>query len=208
MLLRERDDTHFAMLLERAGNGTLADLDDVDEAVAVAGTLVRRLSVQAPTGLPRLRDQIEGWQEDLRKDAERLPHPLPQRVVQAAVTAFRDLGHDQPETLVHGDLHFGNVLQAEREPWLAIDPKGYVGDPAYDAITLLRSRFEDLLAAEDLKAALLRRLAIFADAAEIDRERVRRWAQARAVMDAHWGREHGDPAWLIRFTDAIAELLI
>ncbi|MFD7778833.1 aminoglycoside phosphotransferase family protein [Streptomyces sp. NPDC059753] len=164
--------------------------------------------VQAPAGLPRLRDHIEGWQEDLRKDAERLPRPLPQRVVQAAATTFRDLGRDQPETLVHGDLHFGNVLQAEREPWLAIDPKGYVGDPAYDAITLLRSRFEDLLAAEDLNAALVRRLAIFADAAEIDRERARRWAQARAVMDAHWGREHGDPVWLIQFTDAIAELLV
>jgi streptomycin 6-kinase len=207
VLLHERDDMRFAMLLEQAGDSTLSDLDDIDEAVAVAGRLVGRLAVQAPEGLPRLRDQAAGWQEDLRKDAERLPYPLPQRVVQAAVATVRELGRDQPDTLVHGDLHFGNVLRAEREPWLAIDPKGYVGDPAYDAITLIRSRFEDLLAAGDLKAAVLRRLAIFADAAEIDRERVHRWAQARAVMAAHWGREHGDPAWLLQLTDGLAELL-
>ena len=170
--------------------------------MAVARRLAGRLAVQAPKSLPRLRDQAEDWQEDLRKDAERMPHPLPRRVVQAAVATVRELGRDQPDTLGHGDLQFGNVLRAERGSWLASDPKGYAGDPAYDAITLLRSRFEDLLAAGDLKAAILRRLAVFADAAEIDRERVHRWAQAHVVMAAHWGREHG-----LQFTDGLAELL-
>jgi streptomycin 6-kinase len=68
-------------------------------------------------------------------------------------------------------------------------------------------RLEDLPEADDLKAALLRRLAIFADAAEIDRE-VRRWAQARAVKAAHWGRENGDLAWLSQATDHFAEPLV
>ena len=208
VLLHERDDARFAMLLERAKPDTLADVADIDEAVAVAGRLAHRLAVPAPANLPRLRDQVEQRGKNLRQDAGLLASPLPQHVVDAAVETLRELGPDQPETLIHGDLHYTNVLSAEREPWLAIDPKGYVGDPAYDAITLLRSRCEALLAATDLKSALLRRLAIFADAVGIDRDRARRWAQTRAVEAALWGRQHGDPAWVLQASDHMAELLV
>ncbi|WP_431892710.1 aminoglycoside phosphotransferase family protein [Nonomuraea sp. bgisy101] len=205
--LYERDDAVFAMLLERAGRRTLADLDDVDAAVTAAGRLARRLAVPAPPGLPRLSERAGEWEEELRKDAELLGRPLPAHVLDAAIATVRDLGRDQPDTLVHGDLHYANVLQADREPWLAIDAKGYVGDPAYDAITLLRGRFEDLLAADDLRVAVLRRLDLFADAAEVDRERARRWTQARAVTAAHWGRLHGDPEWVVMATEHLAGLL-
>lgn len=208
VLLHERDDSHFAMVLERAEQTSLADLGNVDEAVAAAGRLVHRLAVPAPPHLPRLCDHAEQWWlDEIRDGAEELAYPLSQRVVDAALSTVKELGPDQPDTLVHGDLHYANVLQSEREPWLAIDPKGYVGDPAYDAIKLLRGYFDDLLTAGDLRTALLRRLDIFADAAELDRDRVFRWAQARAVMSAQWGRQNGDPAWLVEITDQIAESL-
>ncbi|MER5782066.1 aminoglycoside phosphotransferase family protein [Streptomyces mobaraensis] len=205
--LLERDDARFAMLLERAGTGSLADLPDADEAMAVGGRLARRLAVPAPPGLPRLRDRAPEWAEGLGKDAERLGHPLPSPVLHAALATVRDLVPDQPDTLVHGDLHAANVLRGEREPWLAIDPKGFVGDPAYDAFTLLRSRAADLLTAPDLGAALLRRLAVFAEAAELERERTVRWAQLRCVQAALWGRDNGDPEWLVGMYDHAAGLL-
>jgi streptomycin 6-kinase len=85
---------------------------------------------------------------------------------------------------------------------------GLRADPAYDAVTMLRSRYEDLLTAPDLRAALLRRLAVFCDAAGIDRERGRRWAQFRTVTAAVRGRRHGDPAWVIEATDVLADLLV
>lgn len=217
--LYERDDARFAMLLERVGEGaganpgsnpgagSLADVEDIDEAVTAAGRLARRLAVPAPAGLPRMSSLVAEWECELRDEDRELGSPLPARVVAAAIGTVRELGRDQPDTLIHGDLHFTNVLRAEREPWLAIDPKGYVGDPAYDSITLLRTRFEPLLTAPDPRAAILHRLAVFADAAEVDRDRARRWAQARAVTAAHWGLRHGDPAWVIKATEALAEAL-
>jgi streptomycin 6-kinase len=96
---------------------------------------------------------------------------------------------------------------AGKRHWLAIDPKGYAGDSAYDAITVLGSHHEALLAAPDPKSALLHCLAIFADAAEIDPERARRWTQARAVTAAFWGRRHDDPHWLVQANDLIAKQL-
>ncbi|MFF0739733.1 aminoglycoside phosphotransferase family protein [Streptomyces sp. NPDC004111] len=205
--LLRRDDAHYAMLLERAGPASLATLADTEEAITRAGRLARRLAVPAPPGPPRLSDATGEWAEQLRKDADRLPDPLPAYLVDAALATLDELGPDQPDTFVHGDLHFANVLRSHREPWLAIDPKGLVGDPAYDSLTLLRTRPAELLAAADPGAAVLRRLAVFADAAEVDRERARRWAQFRAVEAAHWGRAHGEPAELVRLTDALAALL-
>ncbi len=51
------------------------------------------------------------------------------------MTLFRTLpGSAEREVMLCTDLHAGNVLAAEREPWLVIDPKPYVGDPAYDIL--------------------------------------------------------------------------
>ncbi|GAA2737521.1 aminoglycoside phosphotransferase family protein [Actinocorallia aurantiaca] len=191
VLLYERDDDRFAMLLERVRTSTLAEVEDGDEVVAVAGRISRRLAVPAPPGLPRLREQADVWEERLREDAEELTHALPRRVVDAAVATVHELGRVQPDTLVHGDLHAGNILRADREPWLAVDPKGYAGDPACDGGTLLKSRARTLLEADDLRRAAHRALDVFAEAAEVDRERVRRWAQFHAVQAAFWGRRHG-----------------
>ncbi|MFB6892172.1 aminoglycoside phosphotransferase family protein [Kitasatospora sp. NPDC056327] len=136
---------------------TLAAHPDADGAVAVAGRLSRRLAVPAPPWPPRLRDRAEERAEELRRGAARLPGALPERVVGAAVATVLEPGHDQPDTLVHGDPHFGDVLRADRDPWPAVDPEGHAGDPAHDAITVLRSRHETLLAAPDTGAAVLRR---------------------------------------------------
>lgn len=215
VLLHERDDERFAMLLERAGSATLAEVPDGDEAATVAGRLCRRLAVPAPPGLPRLCGQASVWEGQLHADALELRHALPRRVVGAAVATVRDLGRVQPDLMVHGDLHATNILRAQREPWLAVDPKGCVGDPAYDAGMAIKWRPLLLLASDELRKALHRRLAVFAEAAELDRESARRWAQFHAVRSAFWGRRHGfrlargGPRLdeVTRFADRVAELL-
>ncbi|GAA4917630.1 streptomycin 6-kinase [Nonomuraea thailandensis] len=189
--LYERADDRFAMLLEQVSPATLAETGDLDEMVAVAGRLSRRLAILAPAGLPRLRERAGEWEEELRKDAGELPHALPARVVDAAVATVRELGPVQPDLLLHGDLHPRNILRAGREPWLAVDPKGHAGDPAYDGGTLLKSLALKLAEADDVGAAVHRVLDGFAAAAGLDRERVRRWAQFHAVQGGFWGRRHG-----------------
>ncbi|MEU6772402.1 aminoglycoside phosphotransferase family protein [Streptomyces sp. NPDC046759] len=215
VLLHERDDERFAMLLERVQPSTLAEVEDDDEVVTIAGRLSRRLAIPAPPGLPRLREQADAWEEQLRNSAEELTHALSRQVLDAAVATVRELGRAQPDTLVHGDLHARNILRADREPWLAVDPKGYVGDPAYDGGTLLKSRALTLLGSDDVGKAVHRVVDVFTEAAELDRERVRRWAQFHAVQAALWGRRHGfriarsGPRldWLTEFADHLAQLL-
>ncbi|MEU9451415.1 aminoglycoside phosphotransferase family protein [Streptomyces sp. NPDC048277] len=217
VLLRRRDDTRFALLLERAHMSTLAALESDDETVVtIAGRLSHRLAVPAPAGLPRLRDRAEAWVTELRRDAVELAHALPPRVVDAAVATARELGRTQPDTLIHGDLHARNILRADREPWLAVDPKGYVGDPAYDAGTLLKSRALTLMGADNVAKTAHRLLDVFAETAELNRERVRRWTQFHAVQASFWARRHGfriarDGPRLDRiteFVDELAELLV
>jgi streptomycin 6-kinase len=215
VLLHERDDERFAMLLERALPSTLAEAEDGDEVVTVAGRISHRLAIPAPPALPRLREQAAAWEKQLCKDAEEQTHTLSRHAVSAAVATVRELGRVQPDTVIHGDLHARNILRADREPWLAVDPKGYAGDPAYDGGTLLKSRALTLLEADDLRRAVHRALDAFAEAAELDRERVRRWAQFHAVQAAFHGRRHGfriartGPRlnWLTEFVERLAELL-
>lgn len=207
VLLYERDDARFAMLLEQAEWNTLDDLGDVDEATAATGQLARRLAVPAPPELPRLSDQADGWERSLREDAEALGNPLSQRALGAALASIQDLAREQPDTMVHGDLHFGNVVRAQREPWLVVDPKGFAGDLASDALQVLVRGADSLLQADDVNAEVRRRLAIFADAAEIERDRAIRWAQAQAATGAHQSRMAGKPAWIIQGFDQAAEIL-
>jgi streptomycin 6-kinase len=207
VLLYERDDAKFAMLLEQGEWQTLDDVEDVDQATAVVGRLARRLAVSAPPGLPRLTDQADDWEQTLCESAGRLRQPLSRRALDAAMATVQDLGRNQPNTMVHGDLHFGNVVRAHREPWLVIDPKGWVGDRAFDSITVLARGAESLRKADNVDAEVLRRLAIFADAAGIDLQRVVRWVQARAAIAARRRREDPTRPWIIPMVAHLADQL-
>lgn len=210
--LYEHDDKQFAMLLERASTSSMVDLEDGHEAAAIAGQVCHRLAIAAPPHLPRLRECAGTWQEEIRKDACELAHGLSQRALDAALATARELGRDQPDLLIHGDFHATNILRAEREPWLVVDPKGYAGDPAYDGGMVIKWRPLRVLGPDALREAARRGLDIFADAAELDRERVRRWAQFHAVRAGLWGRRHGFNAFrggprLTEFAERLAELL-
>lgn len=199
----ERDDEKYAMLLERVGPDRPVDALGLDDAIAAAGVLSRQLAVPGPPHLPRVSDQVDGWAATIG----RLPPRLPAYVVDAAKETLHDVCHVQPNLMVHGDLHFNNVLRGVREPWQVIDPKGQIGDPASDAVTLLRTTAIYALDPDDYDPTVRRWVDIFAEAAELDREHLRRWTQMRAVEAAQHQSQQNRPQWIKDANDRIAVVL-
>jgi len=100
-------------------------------------------------------------------------------LARAAMALFRELPAAAPDNvLLITDLHHLNVLASEREPWLAIDPKPYTGDPAYDVLQHMLN-FPERLAADP--AAFAARMAGLTG---LDAGRVRLWLFARCVQES------------------------
>lgn len=185
--LLEADDALGAMLLERCEPGThLRSLPEPEQDVIVAG-LLRRLWRVPPTSHPfrPLSEMIDHWTAETIQDEARWPDP---GLVREGLRRFEELARDPRDgaVLLATDLHAGNVLRASREPWLVIDPKPFLGDPAYDATQHL------INCGERMREAPLATIARFADLLEVDAERVRLWMFARAAAGS---RGEWDEAW-------------
>ena len=110
---------------------------------------------------------------------------IPQQVADRAQRWVGELAGDQPRRLLHGDFHPGNVLAAHRRPWLAIDPKPWVGDPAFDlAQVLLNWVFVGRDTPRGPVDAIRFRATDLAHRLALDSDRVLRWAVIKAIG---WG---------------------
>ncbi len=183
--LLDSDDALGAMLLERCEPGTsLRELREMDQDVVIAGLLRRLWRVpRAPHPFRPLATLMEHWRRET-KAAEKLWADA--GLVREGLELFRKLPASAPTSvLLATDLHAGNVLRAQREPWLAIDPKPFLGDSAYDATQHLFNCEARLLA--DPWGTIDR----MADLLEVERERVRLWMFARAAAEPRddWGNE-------------------
>lgn len=183
--LLRADPGRRAMLLERLHREDLHAVGDV-EACEIVARLYPRLHVRAPASLVRLPDRVGPWLEaltSLPRDA-----PLPRRFVEQALAHGRGLLADEGSsgTLVHGDLHYANVLAADREPWLAIDPKPLSGDPHYEVGPLLWNRWDEVVGTGDVRSAVRRRFHTVVDVAGLDEDRARAWVVVREVLNARW----------------------
>src|SRR5207244_12927321 len=104
--------------------------------------------------------------------------------------------------LLHGDLHYGNILADGPHSWRAIDPKGLVGEPAYEVGAVLLNEIPAGAAAAPI---LARRVDQLAEALGFDRARPRGWGLAQAVLSAWWSFEDHGHGWEPAIT--CAELL-
>jgi streptomycin 6-kinase len=167
-----------ALLLERLSPGTpLSTLADDEQATSIAAGVMRQLWRPAPAGRPF--PSVARWAAGLgrlRAHFGGTTGPLPRTLVEQAEALFGDLliSMDEP-VLLHGDLHHDNILAATRQPWLAIDPKGIVGEPAYEVGALLRNPWPQLLDMPQPGRILARRLDQLAAELGFDRARMVGW---------------------------------
>lgn len=186
-----------AMLLERCEPGApLTTVQDDEEATSIAADVLRRIWRPAPPehSFPLVSDWARGF-DRLRRHYDGGTGPMPAALVERAESLFAELIPSQAEqVLLHGDFHHENVLSAGRESWMAIDSKGVVGEPAYDAATLLREPPE-LARDPNASRVLEHRLEQLSGELGLDRERLRGWALAQSVLAAYWGLEDSGRAW-------------
>jgi streptomycin 6-kinase len=210
------DHEEGALLLDRLRPGTpLSTMTDDRQATSVAAGVMRRLwrplwpdhpfpsVARWAAGLDRLRQRFDG-----------ATGPLPEGLVSRAEGLFNDLLDSMAEpVLLHGDLHHDNILAVDNQPWrnegcrawLAIDPKGIAGEPAYEVGALLRNPWPQLLSMPQPGQILARRVDQLSAELGFDRERLVGWGLAQAVLSAWWCIEDNVPGW--EYAIGCAELL-
>ena len=184
-------DRTTALLLERCVPGTwLKSRPEPEQDVVLAG-LLRRLWRPPPPGhsYRPLREMCDQWADEFERRHAATPAGIDPGLAREGAAMFRALPREADrEVLLCTDLHAENVLAARREPWLVIDPKPYVGDPAYDPL-------QHMLNCKDRLRSDPRALAArMADLLDLDPERVTRWLFARCVQESAGNRQLADVA--------------
>ncbi|MGD8738049.1 MAG: aminoglycoside phosphotransferase family protein, partial [Anaerolineae bacterium] len=196
--LLEADAGQGALLLEHLVPGTpLAALADDASATCLAAGVMRQLWRPVPADHPF--PTVERWALGLQRLRAHFGGgcgPFPLSLVKRAESLFAELIASMGEpVLLHGDLHHHNILAASRQPWLALDPKGLVGEPEYETGALLRNPMPEFLTWPDLPRVTWRRAGVLAGELGFDRARLIAWATAQAVLAGWWSYEDTGSGW-------------
>jgi streptomycin 6-kinase len=164
------------------------------EAAAIAAQTMLKLW-QATTTDAEFRS-LESWTGGLGKLR---PHfsgstgPLDAGLVDRAEKVRAELLQGkQPSRLLHADLHHFNILYGNESGWVAIDPKGVIGDPSYEPASFLLNPAPEVSLDRSIQQA---RVTILADQLNLDAQRIVRWAFFQAVLGAWWTIEDGGRDW-------------
>jgi streptomycin 6-kinase len=198
-LLAHDPDEH-ALLLERCVPGTPLAAAGAEAALDVFVQLLPRLWKPAAAPFRSLAEEAAWWLESLPANWERFGRPFERRILDAALEALRELPPTQGEqVLLHQDLHADNVLAADREPWLAIDPKPLAGERELGVAPIVRSG-----ELGHSRRDVLHRFDRLTGELGLDRERARGWTIGQTIAWAFDGAHHESHAetarWLLEAT--------
>jgi streptomycin 6-kinase len=189
------DEARWAMLIERCDPGTLLAKSEPAAALGVLIDLLPRLWKQAGDPIHTLADEAAWWIDYLPDEWERSGRAVERTLVDAAIDALRGLADSQREqVLLHQDLHGDNVLAAQREPWLVIDPKPLVGEREFSVAPILR----DWMLGHT-RREVVQRLDRLTSELGLDRERARGWTIGQTMAWAFDGTYHSRHIELVRW---------
>jgi len=206
--LLEADLNLGALVIQRLVPGIpLSALKDDEQATIIAAQLMRDLPIPEPAG--HQFPTIERWAlafDRYRKRFDESNGPLPKKIVKKAEGLFEDLHTSSPVgMLLHGDLHHDNILSNAENNWLVIDPKGVIGDPAYEAARFQHNPIPRFLSLENPQAVAERRSEILTSILDVDRARLLAWGFFDVVLGALWCIEENSDDW--RYLLSCAQIL-
>jgi streptomycin 6-kinase len=183
-----------AMLLEKLEPGDnlkTAFKGNEIGAIDVAIDIMQKLWREPPQGntFPRLETLFNNCFEKAPKTE------FPLEYVKKAAAFFQELNSAGRRVWLHGDLHHENILSAQREPFLAIDPKGITGNFGYEMSTFLMNHREWMKSAPDIKLKLEAAIDRFAGAFNMPPEAIRKWTFSQNVLSAWWTFEENFDNW-------------
>jgi len=180
--------THRALLLERALPGLSLKSyfpSKEGEAIHIACAVMKRLH-QAPLPNTALFPTVWDWLAILDK-----PWDLPNQHLEKARRLRGQLLETASQTvLLHADLHHDNILQ-HGDQWVVIDPKGVMGDPAYEVAAFIRNPILELLAKNNAVDIIYNRMHVFSEILGLDIQRISDWCFVQAVLAWVWALEDG-----------------
>jgi streptomycin 6-kinase len=181
-----------AVLLERLSPATsLAEIamngDDAAATEILVNVIRRMVPVLAQPPVPTIVDWAAGFDRYLVSGDAQIPTEL----VHDSRQVYLRLCETQTQPrLLHGDLHHGNVLLDADRGWLAIDPKGVIGELEYEVGAALRNPYERPELFTDASTIMMR-VQHFSYALGMDQRRLLAWCYAQAVLAAIWTVEDG-----------------
>jgi streptomycin 6-kinase len=187
------------MLLERLNAACTLREVDIDDAAQIATNLLRRLAITAPPELISTSTIADRHAATLRERWQKLGQPFAESLVETTVESARMVHNCQDKFLVNQDLHYDNVLQGSREPWLVIDPKPVSGDIEFGVAPLLWNRFEE--------GNIRCRLNLIFKSGKMDKARLKNWCLVRVIDYWLWALTTGFTEDLIRCEQLAASIL-
>lgn len=190
--LLEADGKRGALLMERLIPGKMiSTLHNEEESTRIAAEVLKILWRPEPEN--HHFKSILDWAEGMNKIPILFPQgiPVPPKLIEQAKSLFSDLIPNQTKKmLLHGDFHHYNILSSGSE-WLAIDPKGIIGEPEFDLAPFLENEV-DPKAPATMKKITEKRISIFCEMLGFDTRRVKNWLIAHSILSTWWlVEDHG-----------------